>query len=196
MSTARRRDGCRYVAVAQSQVNAADAAVGVAETGVATAEAGVANAEAAIVQAQPGLDLARGRRRPEDVAVAEAAVAQARAGLDAATATMAQAELAAPFDGTVSAVWHRAGEMVQSGQDVLALGDPDAMRVETPDLRETDVGRLQIGQKVDVTFDALPIRAFEGTITRIARWPYRQGQRQLHRDRRRWTMWTRRCGGG
>ena len=156
------------VAVAQSQVNAANAAVGVAETGVATAEAGVANAEAAIVQVQARLDLLEAGARPEDVAVAEAAVAQARAGLDAATAMMAQAELAAPFDGTVSAVWHRAGEIVQSGQDVLALGDPGAMRVETTDLRETDVGRLQIGQKVDVTFDALPNRAFQGTITRIA----------------------------
>ena len=36
------------------------------------------------------------------------------------------------------------------------------MRVETTDLRETDVARLAIGMPVEVTFDALPDRTFRG----------------------------------
>jgi HlyD family secretion protein len=156
------------LAVAQSQVDAANAAVGVAETGVATAQAAVATAEAGVVQAQSRLDLLEAGARPEDLAVAEAAVAQARAGLDAARAALDQASLTAPFDGTVGAVWRRAGEIVQPGQDIVGLGELGTLHVETTDLRETDVSRLRIGQKVDVTFDALPNRVFQGTIMRIA----------------------------
>ena len=156
------------VAVAQSQVNAANAAVRVAETGIAMAQAGVATADSGVVQAQSRLDLLMAGARPEDIAVAEAAVAQAQAGLDAAQAAFAQARITAPFAGTVGAVWRRSGEIVQPGQDILALGDVRAMHVETTDLRETDVARLRVGQIVDVTFDALPNRVFTGAITRIA----------------------------
>lgn len=156
------------LAVAQSQIDAARAQVVVAETGVAAAQAQAASAAAAVAQAQAQLDLLRSGARPEDVAVAEAAVAQAQAAVDAAQAALAKGELVAPFDGTVSAVRARPGEVVQSGQEVIMLGDLGRMRVETTDLRETDVARVQVGQEVDVTFDALPDRAFRGTITRIA----------------------------
>jgi HlyD family secretion protein len=156
------------LAVAQSQVDAAQAAVGVVETGVASAQAAVAMAESDAAQAQARLDLLKAGARPEDVAIAEAAVSQAQAALDAAKTSLAQAQLSAPFDGTVGALWRRAGEIVQPGQDVIALGDVGALHVETTDLRETDVARLQVGQPVDVTFDALPNRVFKGTIARIA----------------------------
>ena len=42
------------------------------------------------------------------------------------------------------------------------------MHVETTDLRETDVVHLQSGQEVEVTFDSLPDRIFDGLITHIA----------------------------
>ena len=48
------------------------------------------------------------------------------------------------------------------------LGDTSALRVETTDLRETDVTRLKIGMPAEVTFDALPGRMFPGKIARIA----------------------------
>lgn len=156
------------LAVAQSQIEAARSQVVVAETGVAAAQAQVASATAAVAQAQAQLDLLKAGARSEDVAVAEAAVAQAQAAGDAARAALAKGQLIAPFDGTVSAVEARPGEVVQPGQEAIVLGDLGQMRVETTDLRETDVARVQVGQRVDVTFDALPNRVFQGTVTRIA----------------------------
>ena len=67
--------------------------------------------------------------------------------------------------GAVSA---RPGEMATPGQALLTLGDTSRMHVETTDLRETDVGRLKMGMTVEVTFDALPGRTFQGTIRQIA----------------------------
>jgi HlyD family secretion protein len=121
-----------------------------------------------VAQAQAQLDLLRAGARTEDVAVAEAAVAQAQAAVDATLAALAKSELVAPFDGTVSAVESHPGEVVQPGQEVIVLGDLGQMRVETTDLRETDVAKVQVGQEVDVTFDALPDQVFQGTVTRIA----------------------------
>jgi multidrug efflux pump subunit AcrA (membrane-fusion protein) len=42
------------------------------------------------------------------------------------------------------------------------------MHVETTDLRETDVTRLKVGMPVEVSFDALPGRTFDGEIARIS----------------------------
>jgi multidrug resistance efflux pump len=156
------------LAMAESQIAAARSQVVVAETGVAAAQAQAASATAAVAQAQAQLDLLRAGARVEDVAVAEAAVAQAQATMDAARGALAKGELLAPFDGTVSAVQARPGEVVQSGQEVVMMGDLHQMRVETTDLRETDVARVRLGQVVDVTFDALPDQVFQGTVTRIA----------------------------
>jgi multidrug efflux pump subunit AcrA (membrane-fusion protein) len=48
------------------------------------------------------------------------------------------------------------------------VGDLSALQVETTDLDEVDVARVQIGQQVGLTFDALPDRVLAGHIVRIA----------------------------
>ena len=156
------------LAVAQSHVDAARTEVDVASTAVDSAEAQVATAEAAVAQAVAQLDLVRAGARDADIAVAQAAVSQAQAALDAARDNLAKAQLAAPFAGTAAAVWTRPGEIVTPGQQVLALGDLSTYQIETTDLRETDVARVSVGQPVEVTFDALPNRTFEGTVVRIS----------------------------
>ncbi len=156
------------LAVAQSQVDAARTQVDVTSTAIDSAQAQVVIAEAAVAQATAQLDLVQAGARAADIAVAEAAVAQAQAVLDAARGNLAKAQLAAPFAGTVAAVWTRAGEIVTPGQQVLALGDLSGYQIETTDLRETDVARVSVGQPVEVTFDALPNKVFHGAVVRIS----------------------------
>ena len=48
------------------------------------------------------------------------------------------------------------------------MADLDHLRVETTDLNEIDVARIQIGDKAQVTFDALPDLVVEGTVVSIA----------------------------
>jgi len=79
-----------------------------------------------------------------------------------------QATLSAPFDGTVALIQVRAGEQVLPGTPVLMLGDLRALQVETTDLDEVDVARVQSGQRVALTFDALPDKVLAGRIVRIA----------------------------
>ena len=100
--------------------------------------------------------------------MADAQVKSAQAALATARAQLRQAQIIAPFAGQVGSVLTRAGELATPGQPLVMLGDTSEMWVETTDLRETDVTRLTLEIAVEVTFDALPGRVFDGTIARIA----------------------------
>jgi HlyD family secretion protein len=51
---------------------------------------------------------------------------------------------------------------------VLSLADLGHLRVETTDLNEIDVARLDVGNNAIITFDALPNVSVEGKVVRIA----------------------------
>jgi HlyD family secretion protein len=104
----------------------------------------------------------------EQIAVAEASVAQAQVAVDQAQAALDKLQLKAPFAGTAGSVYVRGGEMLASGQQVLALGDLTSLRVETTDLSEVDVARVVVGQPVNVTFDAIKGKTLTGKVARIA----------------------------
>jgi HlyD family secretion protein len=142
-----------------------------AQAVVAEARALLAQAEAEVGVAQAVLDLLREPTTPEEIAVAEAAAMEAEARLAAAQTALGRAVLVAPFDGTVSEVHVRVGERVVGsypGQPVVTLGDLATLQVETTDLRETDVGRIAVGQEVDITFDALPDTLLKGRVGYIS----------------------------
>jgi multidrug resistance efflux pump len=128
----------------------------------------VSAVDAALAAQQAQLDRLLAGASEEDIAVLEASVAQAQAGLDRAKAVRQQAEISAPFDGTISDVLIRSGQYVNAGQPIVLLGDLNGMQIETTDLNEKDVAGLQIGDQVLVTFDALPGVRAEGTIAKIA----------------------------
>jgi HlyD family secretion protein len=135
------------------------------EVRVSDAQVWAASAEAQAAQSR--LDLLRAGPLEEAVAVYEAQVEQARAQVAIEQAGLDKATLHAPFDGTVSDVLIQEGEYIGTGQDVLQIADLNSLRVETTDLNEIDVARIQVGDSVTVTFDALPDEV-PGTVTRIA----------------------------
>lgn len=118
------------------------------------AETNVAAANAALVRVQAGV-------RPEEIVVAQARLDQAKLALAAAT-------LVAPFEGTIAAVGIREGEVVMPGIPIITLGDLSELRLETDDLSETSIAKVQLGQRVDVSFEALPGKTFGGKVTAIA----------------------------
>ena len=137
-----------------SQVRAADAAVWAAV------------AQRDIAQAQ--LDLIHASATDAELAAAEAAVAQTEAAAEAARGALERCEVRAPFDGTIGVIYVRTAELVAPGQPLVTMGDLTNMRVETTDLDEIDVARVEVGQAVQVTFDAIPERIFLGHLTRIS----------------------------
>lgn len=158
----------QQLAVAQSEIAAAKAAVATAQSRMPNCEAAVLAALADHASAKAAVDDLRTGATPEEIAIARAHVLSAQAALQVTQAQLRQSQMIAPFAGQVGTITQRVGEMATPGQSVLLLGNPHKMHVETTDLRETDVVRLQPGMAVEVTFDAIPGRIFKGTITDIA----------------------------
>jgi membrane fusion protein (multidrug efflux system) len=72
----------------------------------------------------------------------------------------------APFDGTVGIRLVNVGDYVKDGADLVALEDTRAMMVDYR-LPERYGGRLQVGQSVEVTLDAMPGRNFKALVEAI-----------------------------
>jgi multidrug efflux pump subunit AcrA (membrane-fusion protein) len=163
---------------ARYALNAANEALAAAQAQLDALTAGAADKEreanaavaAAVAQwdvAQARLDLLQAGPTAEQVAAAEAAVAQAEAALQAARVALEQAELRAPFGGTVTALEIAPGETVLPGQVVLVLADLSRLQVETTDLSERDVAGVAAGQTANVSVEALGTQV-AGRVARIA----------------------------
>lgn len=132
-------------------------------------EAGeVALLEARIEEGLRDYEIYRLGPDPKDVALAESRIDHARAQFAAAQAAIADRELAAPFDGVISEINVNPGEWVAPGRPLIQIGDLDQLQVESTDLGEIDVARIEIGDPVMITFDSLPDLTLRGKVTRIA----------------------------
>ncbi len=92
---------------------------------------------------------------------------QAQALLESAQANLAQATLLAPYDGIVASISVIPGELVQVDQVVLTLATLDKLQIETTDLSERDVTRVKIGQKVNMSIEALDVTV-TGKVIRVS----------------------------
>lgn len=105
----------------------------------------------------------------ERLDVANNDIAKAQALVDSAKAVLAaQSDLTAPFAGTVISVDIAPYETVVPGQIVIVLGDLSNYQVETTDLSERDVTRVQVGQSAIVFIEALNAE-FPGKVVDVAR---------------------------
>jgi RND family efflux transporter MFP subunit len=133
-------------------------------------EAKVREAEANLTVAQVQVNYLK--RVGTDVVHLESAQAEAdraQALLDSAHATLAaQSNLVAPFDGTVVSVEISPAETVVPGRVVIIMGDFSRLQVETKDLSERDIPRVQIGQTASVFIEALN-QEFSGKVSNISR---------------------------
>ncbi len=93
-----------------------------------------------------------------------------------ARGALADAELRAPFDGTVTSLDLKAGKYVEAGAPVATIGDLSGWVVKTTNLTEIDVVNVGDENPVSVSLDALPGKSFRGIVTGISQnYSTRQG---------------------
>ena len=71
-----------------------------------------------------------------------------------------------PLDGQVAERIVQVGQVVSRGQAIVSLVDPKDTWV-TAKVKETRMGHVRVGQKVDITIDAYPGRKFHGHVFQI-----------------------------
>jgi len=115
------------------------------------------------------LDLRRQTLKKDEAAVAGARrdVQEARIKLEQAEANLAYCTLTSPFaEGTVTARYVDAGQQVTANQKVFLVLDLTRVVIAFA-VPDTLVGRLALGQQVEVTCDALPAEHFRGVVHKI-----------------------------
>jgi multidrug resistance efflux pump len=107
------------------------------------------------------------RRAAENLTLADLAFKRSEINREIAEESLRRAILRAPFSGTVNEVYVHESEVVTPGTPVMLIADLSTLRVETTDLNENDTVEVAIGDKVIVTFEALPDVQVEGSVTKI-----------------------------
>ncbi|HWZ12094.1 MAG TPA: efflux RND transporter periplasmic adaptor subunit [Acidobacteriaceae bacterium] len=106
------------------------------------------------------------RFAPIDLERAKAAVADANAAVAAVEETLHQANVHAPFDGTVYSIPVQVTDFVQAGERLLSMADLKHVRVRAY-FDEPEIGQLALGQPMTIVWDAKPGRVWHGHIERI-----------------------------
>lgn len=134
----------------------------------ALAQANLDAATVAVQEAQWYLALLKGEQAPAEATGSNLArLGQARDTLVAAQDRLAHSKLIAPISGVVVSVSGIPGEVVSPGQVLFFISDVADLHVETTDLSERDVARVQVGQEVTVSIKALNLDLL-GHVTRIS----------------------------
>ncbi len=97
-------------------------------------------------------------------ALLEARLEAAKAGLAAARKAMDHYNLKAPFSGTVTDLYLETGQLVGPEMPAAQMADLSEFEIKTSDLSELEVVKIQEGQKVEITPDALPELTLIGTV--------------------------------
>ncbi|MGB8657686.1 MAG: efflux RND transporter periplasmic adaptor subunit [Candidatus Zixiibacteriota bacterium] len=149
---------------------------------VAQSEADLEKANAQANQAKRDLDRAKGLSEKNLISQSDLDVAQtnyelALAGQKSSKATversitnLAYATITSPIDGVVISRNVDVGQTVAASLSAPTLftiaNDLTKMQVETS-IDEADIGKIQVGQKVDFTVDAYPDKHFAGSVSQI-----------------------------
>jgi HlyD family secretion protein len=120
-----------------------------------------ADADVQLLQAK-----VNGRFSSPEVAKVEASAAEARAAYTAAQELLHHSNVTAPFAGTVYQLPVKPGSYVNGGELLVQVANLEKVRVRAF-VDEPEIGRLAKGQKVEIKWDAIPGRTWEGSLTRI-----------------------------
>jgi HlyD family secretion protein len=101
-----------------------------------------------------------------EVAKVHAQEEEAKAAYSAAQELLQQSNVRAPHDGTVYYLPVHPGQFVGTGELLVQVAGLSKVRLRAF-VDEPDIGRLQPGQPVTVTWDALPGRSWDGKVTQV-----------------------------
>ncbi len=118
-------------------------------------------------EAKESLLLAEEGSRKERIEQARARMRQAEEALSLARTRLSYATVVSPLRGTVLSKNVEPGDYVAAGTPVVTVGALSQVWLRAY-IAETDLGRVKVGQEVDVTTDTFPGKRYAGKVTFIS----------------------------
>lgn len=125
----------------------------------------LASAQAAVISAEADLEQAREMLGPEGAD--NPAIRAAVAALEQAEFNLEQTEIRAPGRGIVGDLQLAAGYYAVAGQPLATFISAEDVWVRA-DMRENNLGRIEIGDPAEVTLDVAPGRVFPGHVASVS----------------------------
>ncbi len=125
------------------------------------------SSQANVREAQERLKLLRSGPRKETIDQARARLQSTEAMLALAESRLGYATLVSPVSGLVLSKNIEPGEQVAVGTPVITIGMLEEVWLRAY-ISETDLGRVQVGQKATITTDSFPGKKYQGTISFIS----------------------------
>jgi multidrug resistance efflux pump len=150
---------------AQGRASAARARLKLLQAGSRPEE--IAEAAAELARAQANFDLLEAGTRSEDIAQAQARVAELKAKVRELKVNLQEAVVVAPEHAVVEVLPVRKGDIVPPNQPVVRVLRAEDLWVKVY-VPETELGKVRLGQEVEVKIDGYPDKSFAGVIQQIA----------------------------
>ena len=115
---------------------------------------------------------------PGDQTAVDGRIKEAQAAVELAKERMEQGSLRSPLEGIVFQIDLRPGAFVNPGDLVASVGRVDTMRVNVY-VDEPELGRVAVGQAVNITWDARAGKSWVGTVEKMPVQIVALGNRQV-----------------
>src|SRR5580658_3425367 len=132
----------------------------------------IEGASAQVARAQASLKMGQANsiettRREQEITARRADIERARAQLALVDSQLADTIAVSPIDGMVLVKAADVGEVLAPGTSVVTVGDIDHPWLRAY-VREQDLGRVKLGDKVKVTTDSFPGKVYDGQVSFIS----------------------------
>ena len=144
-----------------------------AEVDAAQNQFRIAEANVQLLQQKLG-----GRYSKQEIGHVEAQQTEGHASLAAAQQLLKNSNIVAPRAGMVYSLPVRQGAFVNAGDLLVQVADLHKVRVRAF-VDEPEIGKLQKGQLVEVTWDAVPGRVWQGTVDALPTTVVQHGTRMV-----------------
>jgi multidrug efflux pump subunit AcrA (membrane-fusion protein) len=134
------------------------------EADLAVALAQLTQADANLAKLQGDQPFEAAQLRVDQAALS---LSQSQLSLAQAKAALDNAQLLAPWAGTVQSIEALPGSLVGAGSPIVTLLDMNRLEFQTTNLSERDFGQIFTGQSAVVTLKAYPNQPIEVTVLRI-----------------------------
>jgi HlyD family secretion protein len=159
--------------LSQTTVDGYKTSISTARTNISTAISNLTaaqeklnSARSALALAKDTLSLKKNGNTPEVIKAQEAVVLQNQAKVQSVQSQLSKMSLRSPLNGIVTKQDAKEGEIVTPGKTVISVISDSDLEIES-NVSEINIGKVSIGNPVDITLDAFPGETFTGTVTYI-----------------------------